>query len=183
MRARVCVRAHLVQTRPDWRHVTGKYQYQAQKHAHRAPGATNMILVLSLLISFNFCWSPAAEEKRIDRQQDGWRGSRMKERRSFSFGCAKIHELPISIFLLSFSLSLLSQALLSFLSLSLPPSPPLSLSSLSPTSMTHSPSPPLLPPCTTPSSLLGVRAARCQSRRVLGVSRVLHSHRVVWSLA
>ena len=31
------------------------------------------------------------------------RGSRMKERRSFSFGCAKIHELPISVFLLSFS--------------------------------------------------------------------------------
>ena len=29
----------------------------------------------------------------------------------------------------------------------------------------------------------GVRAARCQSRRVLGVSRVLRSHRVVWSLA
>ena len=27
----------------------------------------------------------------------------MKERRSFSFGCAKIHELPISVFLLSFS--------------------------------------------------------------------------------
>ena len=27
------------------------------------------------------------------------------------------------------------------------------------------------------------RAARCQSRRVLGVSRVLRSHRVVWSLA
>ena len=29
----------------------------------------------------------------------------------------------------------------------------------------------------------GVRAARCQSRRVLGVSRVVRSHRVVRSLA
>ena len=123
-RVRAC--AHLVQTRPDWRHVTGKYQYQAQKHAHRAPGATNMILVLSLLISFNFCWSPAAEEKRIDRQQDGWRGSRMKERRSFSFGCAKIHELPISIFLLSFSLSPLSVSPVFPVSLSPPLSPSLS---------------------------------------------------------
>ena len=32
----------------------------------------------------------------------------MKERRSFSCGCAKIHELPISVFLLSFSVSPLS---------------------------------------------------------------------------
>ena len=32
----------------------------------------------------------------------------MKKWRSFSFACAKIHELPISVFLLSFSVSPLS---------------------------------------------------------------------------
>ena len=44
----------------------------------------------------------------------------MKERRSFSCGCAKIHELPISVFLLSFCLSSLCLSCLSFLSLSRP---------------------------------------------------------------
>ena len=56
-------------------------------------------------------------------RQDGWRGSRMKERRSFS--CV-VGVSPVAC---------------------------------------------------------GVRAARCQSRRVLGVSRVVRSHRVVRSLA
>ena len=44
----------------------------------------------------------------------------MKERRSFSCGCAKIHELPISVLLLSFCLSSLCLSCLSFLSLSRP---------------------------------------------------------------
>ena len=90
----------------------------------------------------------------------------MKERRSFSFGCAKSHD----------SLPLLPPCTLpsssSLLSLSL--SPRFSLSSF----------------CLIVFSLVavsrvvcGVRAARCQSRRVLGVSRVVRSHRVVRSLA
>ena len=60
---------------------------------------------------------------RAVSRQDGWRGSRMKERRSFS--CV-VGVSPVAC---------------------------------------------------------GVRAARCQSRRVLGVSRVVRSHRVVRSLA
>ena len=44
----------------------------------------------------------------------------MKERRSFSCGCAKIHELPTSVFLLSFCLSSLCLSCLSCLSLSRP---------------------------------------------------------------
>ena len=57
---------------------------------------------------------------RAVSRQDGWRGSRMKERRSFSCGCAKIHELPTSVFLLSFCLSSLCLSCLSCLSLSRP---------------------------------------------------------------
>ena len=47
----------------------------------------------------------------------------MKERRSFSLACAKIHELPISVFLLSFSVSPLSVSPVFPVSLSLALSP------------------------------------------------------------
>ena len=110
-----------------------------------------------------------------------------------------------SLSFFSLSLSLLSLSLLSFLSLSLSPSPPLSFPlSLSPPTPCTPPSSSSLLLCLSLSSLLslfvlsvrflaglvgvsrvvsGVRAAQCQLRRELGVSRVLRSHRVVRSLA
>ena len=114
----------------------------------------------------------------------------MKDRRSFSCGCAKIHELPISVFLLSFSVSPLSVSPVFPVSLSLALSP-WSLASLPRLSsrvvcrrVVRS-----LASSRRLSSRVVCRlvvrrpAARCQSRRVLGVSRVLRSHRVVRSLA
>ena len=137
----------------------------------------------------------------------------MKEWRSFSFACTKIHELPISVFLLSFSVSPLSVSPVFPVSLSLAIFPSLSFFSLSNIHDTFTIPPSPLPPCTPPSSssllslslsprfslssfclfvfslvgvscvVCGVRAAQCQLRRELGVSRVVRSHRVVRSLA
>ena len=106
----------------------------------------------------------------------------MKERRSFSLACAKIHELPISVFLLSFSVSPLSVSPVFPVSLSLALSP-WSLASLPRLSsrvvcrrVVRS-----LASSRRLSSRVVCRlvvrrpAARCQSRRVrsrVGVSRV-----------
>ena len=101
--------------------------------------------------------------------------------------CAGIEAAPLS---LSISLSL-SLSLALSPSLSLPRSLSLALSIfLLSLSLSLSPRFSLSSFCLIVFSLVavsrvvcGVRAARCQSRRVLGVSRVVRSHRVVRSLA